>query len=83
MQEILEILHSLHERGRTIIIVTHEADIAAHALRIIHIRDGMVYSDEVNPVPRSTARAPLSADSPQRTANSAIWRKPEGGKNEV
>jgi putative ABC transport system ATP-binding protein len=50
-EEILSIFHGLHERGRTIIIVTHEPDIANHANRIIHIRDGKVYSDDINPHP--------------------------------
>ncbi len=36
----------LHEQGNTIVLVTHEHDIAAHAHRIIHVRDGKVYNDE-------------------------------------
>jgi putative ABC transport system ATP-binding protein len=36
----------LHSGGNTIILVTHEADIAQHAHRIIHIRDGKVEVDE-------------------------------------
>lgn len=43
--EILEILHRLHERGRTIVMVTHEHDIAAHTQRTIGLRDGRVASD--------------------------------------
>ena len=35
----------LHEGGNTIILVTHEADIAAYAHRVIHIRDGQVEKD--------------------------------------
>jgi putative ABC transport system ATP-binding protein len=45
-QEIMGLLERLHEQGNTIILVTHEHDIAAHAHRIIHIRDGKVESDE-------------------------------------
>ena len=37
------------EQGRTVILITHEPDIAAHADRIIHIRDGVIQSDEKNP----------------------------------
>ena len=44
--EIMGVLDRLHEQGNTIILVTHERDIAAHAHRIIHIRDGKVESDE-------------------------------------
>jgi len=44
--EIMGLFEKLHEQGNTIILVTHEADIAAHAHRVIHIRDGRVHSDE-------------------------------------
>jgi putative ABC transport system ATP-binding protein len=43
--EIMAIFERLHAGGNTIILVTHEADVAAHAHRIIHIRDGKVESD--------------------------------------
>src|SRR5262250_1187083 len=39
-EEIMGIFHRLHGQGNTIILITHERDIAAHAHRIIHIRDG-------------------------------------------
>jgi putative ABC transport system ATP-binding protein len=44
-REILETLHRLHERGRTIVMVTHEHDIAAHTQRTIALRDGRIESD--------------------------------------
>jgi putative ABC transport system ATP-binding protein len=47
-QEIMEIMHNLHERGSTIVMVTHEFDIAAHAQRVIHFRDGRIESDHLN-----------------------------------
>ncbi len=40
--EVMELFHMLHRDGHTIIMVTHDADIAAHAERIIHLRDGDV-----------------------------------------
>jgi putative ABC transport system ATP-binding protein len=43
--EIMGIMHGLHERGRTIVMVTHEPDIARQTERIICIRDGKVESD--------------------------------------
>ena len=47
--EIIEILKKLNRQGITIIMVTHEADIAAHAQRIIRMRDGVIQSDETQP----------------------------------
>jgi putative ABC transport system ATP-binding protein len=43
--EIMALFARLHEGGNTIIVVTHEPDIAAKALRVIHIRDGQVEKD--------------------------------------
>ena len=44
-EEIMGLFAKLHESGNTIVLVTHEADIAAHAHRIIHIKDGQVEND--------------------------------------
>ncbi|MEO9902919.1 MacB family efflux pump subunit [Nisaea sp.] len=44
-EEVLRILHELHEDGRTVIIVTHDPDVAAQAERIIEISDGEIISD--------------------------------------
>src|SRR6187397_762507 len=55
--EIMALFARLHEGGNTIILVTHEADVAAFARRVIHIRDGQVEKDvqdrrpEPSPVP--------------------------------
>jgi putative ABC transport system ATP-binding protein len=49
--EIMQMLTRLNLSGKTIIMVTHENDIAAWARRIIRLRDGMVESDERNPEP--------------------------------
>jgi putative ABC transport system ATP-binding protein len=46
--EIMEILEKIHDQGNTIILVTHEPDIAAHAHRIVRLRDGLVESDVIN-----------------------------------
>jgi putative ABC transport system ATP-binding protein len=43
--EIMDILHKLHEKGATIVMVTHEPDIAQHAERVICVMDGKILSD--------------------------------------
>jgi putative ABC transport system ATP-binding protein len=45
-EEIMGLFERLHEGGNTIVLVTHEHDIAAHAHRIIHVRDGKIERDE-------------------------------------
>jgi len=47
--EIMALFERLYQEGNTIIVVTHELDIARHAHRIIHVRDGKVEKDEVVP----------------------------------
>ncbi|TAL50108.1 MAG: ABC transporter ATP-binding protein [Chitinophagaceae bacterium] len=46
--EIMEIFDKIHKAGNTIVLVTHETDIANHARRIVRLRDGLVESDSVN-----------------------------------
>jgi putative ABC transport system ATP-binding protein len=46
-EEIMKIFNKLHQEGHTIIVVTHELEIAKHAQRIIHLRDGVIENDEV------------------------------------
>jgi putative ABC transport system ATP-binding protein len=47
-EEIMSLFEDIHGRGNTIIVVTHEEDIAQHAHRIVRLKDGLVESDEVN-----------------------------------
>jgi putative ABC transport system ATP-binding protein len=48
---IMELFHELHQKGNTIIMVTHEDDIAHYAHRIVRLRDGLVETDTLNPNP--------------------------------
>ena len=43
--EILAAFESIHERGKTVVVVTHEEDVAAHAKRVVRLRDGVIESD--------------------------------------
>ena len=45
-EAVLATFESLNKQGRTIVLITHERDVAAHAKRIIHIRDGQIINDE-------------------------------------
>ena len=46
--EVMKILHELHEEGRTVILITHDNDIANEAQRVIRIQDGQIISDIIN-----------------------------------
>ena len=48
-EEIMAIFEELYEQGNTIILVTHERYIAEHSRRIVHLRDGLIETDEVIP----------------------------------
>ncbi|MHA7685474.1 MacB family efflux pump subunit [Cupriavidus sp. PET2-C1] len=67
-QSVIQILHELNANGHTIIIVTHDEHVAAHACRIIEIRDGVIVADQPNtPVLRlapacATAQAKAPTD---------------------
>lgn len=51
--EIIGLFEEIHNAGNTIVLVTHEPDIAQHAHRIVRLRDGLIESDEPNPNPVS------------------------------
>jgi putative ABC transport system ATP-binding protein len=49
-REVMAIFERLSEEGRTIILITHEPDVAAHADRVIHLSDGRITSDTMTPL---------------------------------
>ncbi|MGB9707092.1 MAG: macrolide ABC transporter ATP-binding protein, partial [Microgenomates group bacterium] len=48
-EEIMRIFQELNKDGHTIVLITHEPDIAEYAKRVIHLRDGRIIKDETNP----------------------------------
>jgi len=57
-EEIMAAFEAIWKAGNTVILVTHEPDIADHARRVVRMRDGKVESDLVNPNPRSAVPPP-------------------------
>jgi putative ABC transport system ATP-binding protein len=60
-EEIMRMFDELHASGQTIILVTHEDDIAAHAKRTVRLRDGLIESDVTN----GARRRPAAVSAPQ------------------
>ena len=73
-EEIMAVFQDLNKEGKTVVIVTHEEDIAQHCKRIIRFRDGLVLSDEVVQNP-TDARAVL-AKMPDPEAPIPVVEKP-------
>jgi macrolide transport system ATP-binding/permease protein len=69
-KEMMAVLHELHANGHTIILVTHDQQVAAHAERIIEISDGMIIRDQANPERQASATATLpTKDSAEQSTN--------------
>lgn len=64
--QIMEIFQSLNDEGVTIVMITHEPEIAAHAKRVLHIRDGLLLGGAGQPLPQEQApKQPPPPPSPQ------------------
>jgi putative ABC transport system ATP-binding protein len=57
--EIMAAFEAIWRKGNTVILVTHEPDVAEHARRIVRMRDGRIESDTVNPNPRTAQPQPV------------------------
>ena len=68
--EIMALLQSLNREGMTIIVVTHEADVAAHAHRVLSFRDGRLIRDERIDAPRNAAAT--LAEQPSEPEEEAV-----------
>ena len=67
-EEIMAAFEAIWLQGNTVILVTHEAEIAEHARRIVRMRDGKIESDQVNPSPRAPKSSGPSMVPPLPTA---------------
>jgi putative ABC transport system ATP-binding protein len=56
-QEVIELLSRLHTGGQTIVLVTHDSDVAAAAGRVVHMRDGRILEGAAAPAPASATQA--------------------------
>jgi len=65
-EEIMAAFEAIWKAGNTVILVTHEPDIADHARRVVRMRDGKVESDLVNPNPRSVTPPTAEANGTER-----------------
>ncbi len=56
--DVLNLFDELHEQGRTVVLITHELEVAERAARIVRVHDGLIRSDEVNPLGGAAVRRP-------------------------
>src|SRR3546814_11567618 len=67
--EVMQLLHDLNDQGQTILLITHDHEVAAQAKRIVEIRDGLIISDREQPAPEAIVppvTPPIPPKRPQR-----------------
>ena len=64
-EEIMAAFEAIWRQGNTVILVTHEPDVAEHARRVVRMRDGRIESDHVNPHPRTATPGIGNGTRPQ------------------
>ena len=64
-EEIMAAFEAIWRQGNTVILVTHEPDVAEHARRVVRMRDGRIESDHVNPHPRTATPGIGNGTGPQ------------------
>ncbi|MCI1004796.1 MacB family efflux pump subunit [Herbaspirillum sp. C7C8] len=72
--EVMNILKELHAEGHTIIIVTHDMQVAGNAQRIIEIKDGVIVADRRNQVPAAAAVSSAHKQQGQQSRQASAWR---------
>ncbi len=73
-QEVMKLLGELHAEGHTVIIVTHDMQVAAHAKRIIEIRDGRIIADRSSAADDTAASQPPAQDFKAAAPAAANWQ---------
>ncbi|MDR9846887.1 MacB family efflux pump subunit [Herbaspirillum huttiense] len=72
--EVMNILKELHAEGHTIIIVTHDMQVASNAQRIIEIKDGLIIADRRNNAPEAAAVRGIIKQERQQNRQASAWR---------
>jgi putative ABC transport system ATP-binding protein len=62
-EEVIAIFQELNDAGKTVVLITHEPDIAAHARRVVYVRDGLIWRDEKIVQTRAKLGAPAAGEA--------------------
>lgn len=75
-EEVMTILHELHRQGSTLVLITHDPEIARRCPRILRVRDGQVVDDAVSPVPSADSSISLPNPKPQEPLRTRTLNDP-------